>query len=402
MSMRITNALWVSVMAVVSTVWVAAQPVFSPPPPAPVPAILTVTNLVSPTALVAPAVTNPAGGKIQFASSSFDFGRVRAGEMVRHTYYFTNVGQEVLEVPTVQPTCGCTAAGDWTRKVEPGQTGQIPILFDTHSYTGPIIKGVTVQTSDKTQGVVILQLSGTIYKPIDVLPAYPILTIQADSPSASTIVQITNNMEPPLMVFAPEGNTNAFRFTLETNEPGRLFKLTITALPPITAGVTSSKVTLHTSLIDMPVLDIPFSASVVPAVTLSPSQVVLPQAPLATVVMPAVTIMCNSTNSLTLSEPAVNVEGVAVQINTIQANKIYVAQLTFPQGFQMPADKQVQFTAKTSLPQYPSIVVPVMQLVPPKPPSPPAGMMPVAPGPVPAVVPPATPVVTPVVPPAAR
>src|SRR4051812_28927654 len=65
--------------------------------------------------------------KIQFAAREYDFGKVKAGDPVKYSYVFTNTGNAVLEVTHVQPSCGCTTAGDWTHKVEPGQTGTIPI-----------------------------------------------------------------------------------------------------------------------------------------------------------------------------------------------------------------------------------------------------------------------------------
>jgi hypothetical protein len=392
--MKTFCALSLGVMLGISSSPVFAQSAAAPPTT--VPSLLTTTNLLTPLPATAPApVTNVAGGKIQFASTSLDFGKVRAGEIVMATYYFTNVGKEVLEIPSVQPTCGCTTAGDWCKKVEPGQSGSIPLQFDTHNYVGSVIKGITVLTSDKSQGTVILQLSGNIYKPIDVNPSYPILAIQPDSPVSSAVVQITNNMEQPLSLFLPEGDTNAYRFTLETNEPGRLFKLTIAAIPPVKPGVTASKVALHTSASDTPMLDIPFTATVVPPVTVSPMQIILPQAPLTMKVLPAITIMCNSTNWLTLSDPKVNADGVGVQINMAQTNKVYVAQLDFPVGFRVPADKPVVFTVKTSLPSQPLISIPVLQLSPPAAPGQPPAL---GPNPTPSQSPPQqrTPTVSPV------
>ncbi len=376
--MRTLCAVWIGVLLGVGAGPVHAQSAAAPSASPPTVSLLTVTNLLTPMPPATPAVapTNAAGGKIQFATTTYDFGKVRAGELVQVTYYFTNVGKEVLEVPSVTPGCGCTAAGEWSKRVEPGQTGTIPLQFDTHNYSGSVLKGITVLSSDKSQATVILQLSGTIYKPIDVNPPYPILAIQPDSPNSSTVVQITNNMEQPLSLFRPEGDTNTYRFALETNEPGRLFKLTITAVPPGKPGVSSSKVTLRTSASDTPLLDIPFTATVVPIVTVSPTQIVLPQAPLATKVLPAITIMCNSTNWLTLAEPAINAEGVGLQINTLQTNKVYIAQLDFPVGFRVPAGKPLTFTVKTSLPSQPLISIPILQLSPPSAPGTPSTIVP--------------------------
>src|SRR5512140_1160931 len=70
----------------------------------------------------APATTNAVGPKIQFATPLYDFGRMRAGEPVKYTYVFTNTGNALLILNNVQPQCGCTAAGEWTKQVEPGTT----------------------------------------------------------------------------------------------------------------------------------------------------------------------------------------------------------------------------------------------------------------------------------------
>ncbi len=60
----------------------------------------------------------------------------------------------------MQPQCGCTTAGAWTREVEPGQTGTIPIQFNTMAYNGQVFKQVTVNCNVTNQPLVFLQLKG--------------------------------------------------------------------------------------------------------------------------------------------------------------------------------------------------------------------------------------------------
>jgi len=67
-----------------------------------------------------------AGPKIQFAEMVYDFGKVSSGELVKHTFVFTNIGTATLEIKDVRPGCGCTTAGTWDKQVEPGKTGSIP------------------------------------------------------------------------------------------------------------------------------------------------------------------------------------------------------------------------------------------------------------------------------------
>src|SRR5712675_3135449 len=80
------------------------------------------------------AQTNPptvSGARIAFAATDFNFGKVDSGSLVKHDFVFTNTGDQVLEVTAVRPGCGCTTAGEWDTKVEPGQTGTIPIQFNS-------------------------------------------------------------------------------------------------------------------------------------------------------------------------------------------------------------------------------------------------------------------------------
>src|ERR1051325_2118484 len=103
---------------------------------------------VVPTAAAA-APTKPSGAKIVFATPNYDFGKVTAGDPVNYTFYFTNVGTTTLELASVQPSCGCTTAGEWSKSVEPGKSGSIPIRFNSPAMSGPVAKSVTVRRSEE-------------------------------------------------------------------------------------------------------------------------------------------------------------------------------------------------------------------------------------------------------------
>src|ERR1035438_5231708 len=88
------------------------------------------------------STTNAVGPKIHFATTVYDFGRARAGDPVKYTYLFTNTGDADLIVTNVQPQCGCTTAGQWSRQVAPGMTGSIPIQFNTAAYSSGVFKQI--------------------------------------------------------------------------------------------------------------------------------------------------------------------------------------------------------------------------------------------------------------------
>src|SRR5208283_43055 len=116
---------------------------------------------------------------------------------------------------TVQPQCGCTTAGDWTKQVEPGQTGSIPIQFNTANYNGPVFKQVTVTCNVTNHSPLFLQLKGTVYRAFDLNPPMAVLNIPPDAETASVVVTITNNTEEPLLLSAPESNNHVFAAELK-------------------------------------------------------------------------------------------------------------------------------------------------------------------------------------------
>src|SRR5437773_7503879 len=142
---------------------------------------LTVTTLLATLASIAaeskdtpppPAAASTAGPKIQFDSIVYDFTKVNSGEVVKHDFVFTNLGAATLEILDVRPGCGCTTAGTWDKKVEPGKTGKIPLQFSPANFSGPIAKGATVTCNDPAQSSIYLKFQATVWRPLEVQPQY--------------------------------------------------------------------------------------------------------------------------------------------------------------------------------------------------------------------------------------
>src|SRR5437899_12094401 len=88
--------------------------------PSPAPAAAPTGSAVVPT-------QDNTGPRIAFDQTAYDFGKVESGELIKHTFFFTNTGNALLEVSDVRPSCGCTAAGAWATQVEPGKFRSIPV-----------------------------------------------------------------------------------------------------------------------------------------------------------------------------------------------------------------------------------------------------------------------------------
>jgi hypothetical protein len=304
--------------------------------------------------------TNSIGPRIQFATNTYNYGREVTGTKVNYSFIFTNTGDQALEVPVAQGSCHCTTASDWSKRVEPGKTGVIPVTFDSAGFSGQITRTVTLQCNDKTQPTIVLTITGTIWKPIEVNPAMAYMGVNEDSQSAPPCtIHIINNLEEPLTLFAPESNNKSIAAVLKTNDPGKHFELTVTVVPPVSPGTIQGQIVMKTSWTNMPVLSIPTTASVQPAITLAPGQINLPAAPLETAVNSTLTIQNNGTNSLKLSEAAISAHGVDVQVNELQPGRVFTVSLVFPKGFEPPFGLPLEFSVKTTHSKYASLKAPV-------------------------------------------
>jgi hypothetical protein len=314
-----------------------------------------------PPAATTAASANAPGARIQFEMPNYDFGKVTAGNPIKYTFCFTNTGDSILDVD-VHPLCGCTTAGDWTHKVEPGKTGSIPIQVNSANFAGMIDKMVNVNSNDKQQPQVVLHLKGTVWKPIEVNPNMAYFNVLPDAPPpAPFTVHIVNNTEQPLTLEPPQSMNPAFSAQLKTNEPGKSFDLIVSVKPPETPGNINGQITLKSSSPTMPLISVTAMASVQAPLTIIPGQITLPAGPLTIPVTNTLTVQSFGTNMLVLSEPAVNALGVDVQVKEANPGKVFTVTVVFPAGFEITTEIPTELSIKSTHPKYPLIKAPITQ-----------------------------------------
>jgi len=80
----------------------------------------------------------------KFDNTDFDFGTIKQGEKVEHTYKFTNEGTGDLIISDAKASCGCTVP-DYTKEpVKPGGSGIVHVVFDSAGKSGAVNKTVTL------------------------------------------------------------------------------------------------------------------------------------------------------------------------------------------------------------------------------------------------------------------
>ncbi len=129
-----------------------ADPNATPAAPGSGLAVSPTPNAAEPAAPVGPTTS------VQFAETEFNFGKVKAGEKVRHEYSFKNTGKEPLIISNAKGSCGCTVP-QWPKEPVPvGGEGKIMVEFDSKGKSGNQTKQVTITANtDPPQSIIYIK-----------------------------------------------------------------------------------------------------------------------------------------------------------------------------------------------------------------------------------------------------
>jgi hypothetical protein len=311
---------------------------------------------------VHPAVVPGAGPRIEFGRRDHDFGEVQAGQNFLHTFVFTNTGISTLEILQVRPSCGCTTAGEWDKRVEPGGVGKIPIQFNSANFSGTIQKTVSVVSNDPQEPNVILHMKARVWVPVEVTPKSVMFQYDRETQKEETRrIRIFSNLKEPLKLGEPQVGHRGFKAELQTVTEGKEYELLVSTVPPVGTGTITAPITLAVNDTNVEPVRVQAYAIERQVLVVSPSRLTLPAGPLANELRPTLTIRMQGTNKVVLTEPAISTPGVNVELKELQPGQLFALTPVFPAGFELTANQRVELTVKSDHPRYPVIRVPVGQ-----------------------------------------
>ncbi|MDH5603874.1 MAG: DUF1573 domain-containing protein [Cyclobacteriaceae bacterium] len=83
----------------------------------------------------------------EFVEMEHDFGTIKEGDVVEHTFKFKNTGEAPLIIQSARGSCGCTVP-TWPKEPIPvGGTGEITAKFDSKGKAGNQNKTVTISAN---------------------------------------------------------------------------------------------------------------------------------------------------------------------------------------------------------------------------------------------------------------
>lgn len=81
---------------------------------------------------------------MSFEKKTWDFGSIIDGEVVEHTFRFTNTGNKNLVISSASASCGCTIP-NWPKEpIAPGDKGEIKVKFNSSGKKDMVTKDITI------------------------------------------------------------------------------------------------------------------------------------------------------------------------------------------------------------------------------------------------------------------
>src|SRR6266704_4695 len=173
--------------------------------------------------LYLPAQTaDPAG--VIFPETTYDFGTVKQGSIVVHSFAVKNIGTAPVTIKNVQLSIpGMNAR--FRPVLAPDSEGTITLGWDTSHSTGEMDGEATVLFSDGSEQRETLLLKGIVRPPLEILP-YPAIFLSAfHGEDTECRLKIVNNVEEPVAISLSATEGKHFVASLTTVQPGKVYEL---------------------------------------------------------------------------------------------------------------------------------------------------------------------------------
>jgi thiol-disulfide isomerase/thioredoxin len=330
--------------------------------------------VIKPEAAVVPIPASEVKGPhpvIKADDTTHDFGAVWVGPPLKHAFKIKNEGDAPLEISKVKPSCGCTVAGDYPKKLDPGQEGEFPFSMMSTKLRGTFEKGITISSSDPVTPELRLKLKGEVKRYVDVVPTSANFGKITSQEPQERVVNITNNRDEPLKLTLVPSTDSKFKYDLVEKTPGKQFDLHVTAAPPFEEGTLKSTLTINTNVEDQKDIQVEVLATVPARLEVQPAVVTLTRARSEGAPVEGLSRVIKFTNygktPTKVLEATVDDPAVTVSVTERKAGEAYTIQVQMPAGYDPPPPGRT-ITLKTDDAQKPIITVPI-QAPPPSPPT---------------------------------
>lgn len=104
------------------------------------------------------------GASLFLPENQFNFGQVKEGTTVSHTFELVNKGSDILEIKDVRTSCGCTAALVSSSTLKPGEKGTLKVDLDTKGRQGKMSRTISIVSNDSEQSTKVITIYAEVLK----------------------------------------------------------------------------------------------------------------------------------------------------------------------------------------------------------------------------------------------
>ena len=220
--------------------------------------------------------------QITVVDADFDFGRVLKGTLVEHQFVLKN-GRAVplvIGAVTLTPPLTLVAA---PASIAAGTQAIVRVRLDTSRVTGLFEGRIALSIADADEANVDLTFTGTVYQTVEAVPRPAFFVVTERGQTQQQSIELISHESDPLVIKGVSYPTDRFATRLETIEPGKRYRLTITLDGTGGGGRRTDPIIVTTSSRSTPVVRIAANTFVRERVYTFPESVDLGSFPLGAV-----------------------------------------------------------------------------------------------------------------------
>lgn len=208
-------------------------------------------------------------GQIAFEPKELDLGELRVGQTPAVRLTFWNKGKSSALPIRLETSCGCLAAGELPRKLEPDQHGTVELRLRTLSLpTGPHAWRVRLTyapdgAKPEELAEIETRLVATVRRELEVEPAIMALTLGAGG-EAEALVKVKDLRDKPLKVTGFTSTVTGLLVRQASVPPGPGEQVVKVSVRGDQVGRSEGVVRLGTNDPEFPVLEVPVTVTVRP------------------------------------------------------------------------------------------------------------------------------------------
>ena len=314
-----------------------------------------------------PSAASSDAPRAVFASTIYDFGTVKQGQEIAHTFMLRNEGSEPLKISHVEIS-ERGLKGRFRSLIGAGEEIEIPFVWDTSQVKREVEGKITLYLNDPDQPQVTLVLKGIVVPPIDILPFAAVFISEFNGKAKERSVTIVNNQESPLTITGLERDGVHFEAVVETVVPGKQHELRVTLLAGVPVGRYKEAVTLLTDDPAHPRLRVVVNLRVKPDLYVAPPDVDFGQVNLSGIqkkkpgMLPIATqifLVKRRDSEMTITSVTTNLPFLDIQQDPPERGQIFRFDVGLKGNLIEPGKIDGTIRIKTDDPEYPELIIPV-------------------------------------------